>query len=103
PSSKKAFEQVRDQVLADWRNEELEKRLTAMADDLVKRGKGGESMDAIASSLGVAPLRSDPLPRYGSRTAIFGPEVVTAAHDAKKVGEFFTGPVADGKSRVVGR
>jgi len=101
PAAKKPFEAVREQVLADWRNEELEKRLTAIADGLVKRGNGGETMDKIAASLGVAPLKSDPLGRY-QQTAMFGPDTVTAVHDAK-LGAFITGPVTDGKSRVVAR
>mgnify|MGYP001470303272 CR=1 FL=1 len=101
PAARKPFAEVRTDILADWRNAELDKRLKAIADDLVKRGKGGQSMTAMASSLGVAPLLSDPLPRYRANP-IFGPETVTTAHESK-VGEFFQGPVADGKSIVVAR
>lgn len=101
PAARKPFAEVRTDILADWRNAELDKRLKAIADDLVKRGKGGQSMTAMASSLGVAPLMSDPLPRYRANP-IFGAETVTTAHESK-VGEFFQGPVADGKSIVVAR
>jgi peptidyl-prolyl cis-trans isomerase D len=101
PASKKPFAQVRADVLADWRAAELDKRLKAIADSLVKRGNGGEKMSTIASSLGLAPLMSDPLPRYGMQ-AIFGPSTLTAAHEAK-IGQFFAGPVAEGKSQIVGR
>lgn len=101
PSAKKPFDQVLDDVLADWRAAELSKRLQAIADGLVKRGNGGEKMSTIAGSLGLAPLMSDPMPRYGMQ-AIFGPAALAKAHEAK-VGGFFSGPVADGKSLIVGR
>lgn len=101
PAAKKPFEAVRAKVLEDWRAEETVKRLQKLADDLVKRGNGGESMTAIGNSLGVAPLRTEPMPRYG-KTAIFGEATVSAAAEAK-VGKFFSGPVAEGKSIVVAR
>ncbi|MBP6012012.1 MAG: peptidyl-prolyl cis-trans isomerase [Alphaproteobacteria bacterium] len=101
PQAKKPLATVRDQLLADWRDEELAKRLTKIADDLVKQANVGEKMSAIASSLGVAALRTDPMARYG-KTGIFGPETVAAAARAK-IGDFFSGPVAEGKSLVVAR
>ncbi len=101
PVAKKPFDQVKADVLEDWRAEELEGRLKKIADDLVKRGNEGQSMASIASSLGVAPLKSDPLPRYG-QTEIFGTDAVAALADAKP-GKFFSGAVAHGKSLVVAR
>jgi peptidyl-prolyl cis-trans isomerase D len=100
-AARKPLAQVRDEVLANWRNDELTTRLSKIADDLVKRGNGGASMAAIASSLGVAPLRTDPMPRYGKQ-AVLGSDTLERAGEAK-VGEFFTGSVADGKSRVVAK
>lgn len=101
PAARKALDKVRAEVLADWRAQELDKRLQAIADDLVKKGTAGKSMAELAAPLGVAPLMSDPLPRYGDNP-IFGADTMTAAHEAK-VGAFFKGPVADGKSVVVAR
>jgi peptidyl-prolyl cis-trans isomerase D len=101
PVAMKALDLVRAQVLADWRDEQITTRLTKIADDLTKKGNAGQSMASIASSLGVAALRTDPLPRYG-RQELFGEETLKAAGDAK-VGQFFTGPVTDGKSRIVAR
>lgn len=101
PAATKPFNEVKAQVLTDWRAEELEKRLTVMADALVKRGNSGESMQAMASSLGVAPLKTEPLPRYG-QNAIFGQDTLKSLSEAS-VGKFFSGPVADGKSRIVAR
>jgi len=101
PTARKPFQQVRAQVLEDWRAAELERQLTKIADGLVKRGNGGGSISAIAASLGMAPLRSDPLPRL-AQSGLFGPATLTAMGNAR-IGQFFSGPVRDGKSIVVAR
>ena len=101
PAAKKPFESVRGEVLAMWRAEQQQQRLQAVADGLVKRGNGGEAMSQIASSLGVAALKSDPLPRYPA-TTVFSQDALKALFDAK-IGGFFSGPVIDGKSILVAR
>lgn len=101
PGAKKPFDQVRAQVLADWRAEELENKLIKIADDLAKKGDAGQSMASIASSLGMSVLKTDPMDR-NPRHAVLGPDAVSAAGDAK-VGGFFSGSVATGVGRVVGR
>ncbi len=101
PGAKKPFDQVRAQVLADWRAEELENKLIKIADDLAKKGDAGQSMASIASSLGMSVLKTDPMDR-NPRHPVFGPDAVSAAGDVK-VGGFFSGSVATGVGRVVGR
>lgn len=101
PAARKPLAQVRDEVLTNWRNDELAKRLTTIANDLVKKGNGGQSLASIASSLGVAPLKSEPMER-GRAQGVFSREALDAA-DTVKVGQFFTGPAADGKGRVVAK
>ncbi len=101
PAAKKPFENVRAEVLAMWRAEQQQKRLQTIAADLTKRGNGGETMAKIAASLGVAALKSDPLPRFPA-TGVFSQDALKALFDTK-VGGFFAGPVADGKSMVVAR
>lgn len=101
PAAKKPFEAIRAQVLEDWRAAELETRLKKLADELVKKGNTGTAMSSIASSLGVAALKSEPLSRYGDNS-VFATATVSAAHEAK-VGAFFSGPVTGGKSLVVAR
>jgi len=98
-ATKKPFDQVRAEILTDWRAAELEKRIKAIADDLVKKAKAGQSLTALAAPLDLAPIRSEPFPRYGQNRE-FGEETVAAAHEAK-MGDVFTGPVADGKSLIV--
>jgi hypothetical protein len=58
-------------------------------------------MTQLASTLGVAPLKSDPLPRMPA-TAVFSEAALKALFDTK-VGGFFSAPVTDGKSIVVAR
>lgn len=101
PATKRPFDQVRAEILADWRAAELDKRLKAIADDLVKKAKAGQSLTTLAAPLDLAPIKSDPFPRYGRNTA-FAEQTVAAAHEAK-IGDVFTGPVAEGKSVVVAR
>lgn len=101
PSAKKPFESIRADVLTIWRSEQQRKKLQAVADDLVKRGNAGASMAQLASPLGVAPLKSDPLPRFPA-TAVFSEDALKKLFDAK-IGGYFSAPVSDGKSLVVVR
>lgn len=101
PAAKKPFESVRNDVLTMWRAEQQRQRLQAIADGLVKRGNAGETMAQIAGPLGVAPLKSDPLPRFPA-TAVFSQDALAKLFDTK-VGAFFSGAVSDGKSIVVAR
>lgn len=101
PPSKKPFEQVRAELLADWRAAELEKRIKGVADGILKKAKAGQTLAALAAPLDLAPIKSEPFPRYGQNAA-FAEDTVAAAHEAK-IGDVFTGPVADGKSVVVAR
>lgn len=100
-SAKKPLESIKEIVLGDWRKEEMSKKLQSMADNVLKRAKGGENFASVSSSLGLSLVTSDPIPRYG-KTTIFGEATVSAASDAKK-GQFFSGPVAFGEGVVVGR
>jgi peptidyl-prolyl cis-trans isomerase D len=101
PATKKAFAAVRNDVLTMWRAEQQRQKLQAIAEGLVKRGNAGETMAQIAGPLGVAPLKSDALPRYPA-TAVFSQEALKTLFDTK-IGGFFSGPVSDGKSIVVAR
>jgi len=100
-SAKKDFEAIKAQVLSDWRDAEMSKRLDKLAADILKRAKGGEALSSIATSQNISVVTSDPFPRFG-KTPTFGEATVLAASDTKK-GDFFTGPVALGKGVIVGK
>lgn len=92
---------VRDQVIADWRAAEVSKRLDAIAADILKRAKAGETLAAIAASKGVGVSVSEGFARFG-RNPAFGEVAVNAAFAAGK-GGLFSGPQAEGKGLVVGK
>lgn len=100
-AAKKPFEEVKAQILTDWKEDQISAKLKTQADAILKRGKAGENLASIASSMGLSVVTSDPIPRYG-KTTVFSELTVAAASDAKK-GEYFEGPVAFGKGVVVGR
>lgn len=101
PVAKKPYESVQAEVLRDWTEAEVGRKLDAIAADVLKRARAGEALSAIAQSQGLSLVTSDPFPRFGT-TAIFSEAAVTAASDTKK-GSMFSGPVASGKGLVVGR
>ena len=53
PSRERPLEEVKDQVTARWRNDEIAKRLQAKADDLVGKLKAGTSFAQAASEIGL--------------------------------------------------
>jgi len=52
-SRERTLDEVKDQVIARWRAEELSKRLKATADDMLGRLKGGMQMAQLASENGL--------------------------------------------------
>ncbi len=52
PARNRALDEVRDQVVADWRNEEITRRLSEMGGELVQRLGQGESLEALAQEVG---------------------------------------------------
>jgi peptidyl-prolyl cis-trans isomerase D len=101
PVTKKDFVAVKADVLRDWTDAQVSKRLDAVAADILKRARAGEKLEAIAASQGLSLVTSDPLPRFG-KTAVFGEATITSVSNTKK-GDLFSGPVAFGKGVVVGR
>ena len=53
PSRERPLEEVKDQVTARWRDDEIAKRLQAKADDLVGKLKAGTSFTQVASEAGL--------------------------------------------------
>ena len=53
PSRERPLEEVKDQVVARWRDDEISKRLQAKADDLVGKLKAGTSFAQAASEAGL--------------------------------------------------
>lgn len=67
PARDKAFEEVRDAVVAQWRNEEVSRRLTEKARALVERIDKGETVEAIAAELGLPSQTAADLARNATQ------------------------------------
>jgi len=68
PARDKSFEEVRDAVAAQWRNEEVSRRLTEKARALVERIDKGETVEPIAAELGVPAQTATDLARNATQT-----------------------------------
>jgi peptidyl-prolyl cis-trans isomerase D len=63
PSRERPLEEVKDQVVARWRDDEISKRLQAKADDLVGKLKAGTSFAQAASETGLTVQTAKDLQR----------------------------------------
>ena len=63
PARDRTLAEVRDQVAAQWRSEEVARRLTERARSLVERLDKGETMEALAAELGLEAKTSTDLAR----------------------------------------
>lgn len=63
PSRERPLEEVKDQVVARWRDDEISKRLQAKADDLVGKLKAGTSFAQAASEAGLTVQTAKDLQR----------------------------------------
>jgi peptidyl-prolyl cis-trans isomerase D len=67
PARDKSFEEVRDAVAAQWRNEEVSRRLSDKARTLVERIDKGEPVEAVAAELGVPAQTATDLARNATQ------------------------------------
>ena len=63
PSRERPLDEVKDQVAARWRDDEIAKRLQAKADDLVGKLKAGTSLTQVASEAGLKVETANDLQR----------------------------------------
>jgi peptidyl-prolyl cis-trans isomerase D len=80
PAHQGTFEEVRDQVVNDLKQEESTKLAKSKAEDLSKRVKAGEKFDAAAKALGLEPKTSDAISRNDS---------ISGGASGKQLGEAF--------------
>jgi peptidyl-prolyl cis-trans isomerase D len=66
PAHQGTLEEVKEKIAADLKEQKSSQQARAEANELEKRVKGGEKIDAAAKSLGLDPKNSDPLARTGS-------------------------------------
>ncbi len=78
----RTLDEVRDKVVAAWRKQEYDSRVTKKAEELLAEARGGKSLDDIAAEIGVIAVDSPPLKRQTQNPAY--PQAVIA--------EAFNGP-----------
>lgn len=83
----RTFDEVKAQVEAGWRDDEIAKRLSAKASEIVKQIDGGADLAALASANGASVAHAADIKRIGTTSV---PEAITNA--------VFTVPVKAGGS-----
>jgi peptidyl-prolyl cis-trans isomerase D len=63
PSRDRAIDEVKDQVEARWRDDEIAKRLQAKADDMVGKLKSGTTLEQLATDTGLKVVTATELQR----------------------------------------
>ena len=99
PARQKPLDEVRDQVIADWKAEKANEALGAKATEVADKVKNGESLDMVAAELGVAVEQKYSLKR-GDEDPVFGQAAVEAAFGGP---QGLAGVAADagGQNRIV--
>ncbi|GJD48858.1 Peptidyl-prolyl cis-trans isomerase D [Methylobacterium crusticola] len=99
PAHDKPLAAVRDEVAAQWRAEEVSRRLAAKAREAVERLDKGEAVEAVAAALGQEARGADDLARGRGKDALSADAVARVF--ATPVGK--AGSAAAGDGRVVFR
>lgn len=99
PERQKTFDEVRDQVATDWRAAEERARLAKKAQALMTRGRQGESLDDLATGLGLQAKQSEPIKRDGSTDDI--PRTAVAQAFALSQDGWGAASAEDGKAQIV--
>ena len=95
----KTFEEVRADVERAWRDSEIRRKLSDLAQGLIDRIRKGESVEAVAQSLEIEPKQSKPVKRL--ETAIDLPRTAIAQAFALGEGGAGSSPADEGRSRIV--
>ncbi|MBX3598436.1 MAG: SurA N-terminal domain-containing protein [Rhizobiaceae bacterium] len=101
PARDRKLDEVKEQVVADWKANQASQRLQAKGDDLAKKAADSNGFDAAVSALGLEKQTKRGLKR-GANDVDFGQEGVAAVFAVAdgQTGQF-NGP--DGESRIVFR
>jgi len=70
PAAERPFAQVKDQVEAAWRADQLRQAIVAKAEDLAKQASAGKSMEALAAQAGTEVSRTESIRRDARASAL---------------------------------
>jgi peptidyl-prolyl cis-trans isomerase D len=99
PERQKPLEEVRDQVIADWKSEKADEALGARATEIAERVKNGDSLETVAGDLGIAVEHKYTLGR-DSQDPVFGEAAVKAAFGGPQ-GHSGVASDSGGENRIV--
>ncbi|WP_417683745.1 SurA N-terminal domain-containing protein [Roseibium sp.] len=99
PARDRELSEVRDRVIASWKEAEIGKRLEALATETVDKVKAGSELAAIASELGTDVKTAEAVSRTGSAGDL-GREAVSASFSGPS-GTVATVPAANAPARIV--
>jgi peptidyl-prolyl cis-trans isomerase D len=83
PAHQGTLDEVRDKVIADYKQEKAVQLARSEAEELSKRVKAGEKLDTVAKSLGLTPKTSDPFSQAGSISGVGSGKELAAAFQLK--------------------
>ena len=83
PAHQGTLDEVRDKLVADLKQEKASTEARSKADELVKRVKAGEKLDAAAKALGLDAKTSDEFARGGSISNVASGKQLAAAFQLK--------------------
>lgn len=95
----RTLDEVRDRVIAAWREAETAAALDKLASDVAERVRGGETLEAAAATLNVPVATSAPFKRGGTVEGL-STQAVAAAFGGG-VGTVATAPAPDGGRTVL--
>ncbi len=99
PERDRTLDEVKDDVIATWKVEELANRVSAKASELLEKMESGTSLSSIAEESGLTVQSSEGLKR-NTPSGIFGRDAVAAAFSGP-VGSNSVAETADGEGRLV--
>ncbi|PVB62722.1 peptidylprolyl isomerase [Labrenzia sp. 011] len=99
PSRDRTLDEVRDDVVAAWKTDELARRLTETAADLRAKAESGTSLQALAEETGLEVRKATGLTR-NSPSGDLGQDAVSAAFGGP-VGTTAATDTADGTGKLV--
>ena len=97
PARERRFDEVKDEVAATWKDDEIARRLTDKATEIVATIKGGQSIEDAAKALGLEMKRDDKVRRTAVSTL---PQGAVARVFGLPVGEVASA-TGEGQSRIV--
>jgi peptidyl-prolyl cis-trans isomerase D len=100
PAHVQSFDEVREAVLDDWRQDQIAERLAAMADDAASQINGGVSLANVAASMGREVRETPRAIRRGDTSEIFSGSILEELF-TNDPGHAIAGPVFLGSSYLV--